>query len=109
MGHIFIGVVVAVAVIVIAPLVRRLWIGNRMVTGLLTGKFGQTPLEHELAAWFRAAPREGRATQPICGCAIGTGWSKGNRRGPADGVHSGSLAYGGAHNLGICWPKKWTV
>ena len=108
MGHIFIGVVVAVAVIVIAPLVRRLWIGNRMVTGLLTGKFGQTPLEHELAAWFRERPARAEQRNLFVGVQLGLGGLKGI---VADRLMAciAEVWRTEAHNLGICWPKKWTV
>ena len=47
MVYIIVGVFV-VAAIVIFPLIRWSWIGNRTVTHLLSGQFDQTPLEQEI-------------------------------------------------------------
>lgn len=69
--------VVVVAIIAIALLIRKLVMGSRVVASLLTGKFDQSPLGQQLAAWFNEHPARAEQRDSFVQLALGMGCPSG--------------------------------
>ncbi len=55
MTYVIVALVVVVLV-AIAPFVRRLLRGQRLISSMLSGKFDQSPVGQQFAAWFNERP-----------------------------------------------------
>jgi len=69
--------VVVIAITVIATLIRHLWIGNRFVTSLLTGKLDQSRVGRLLAEWFNERPAWAEQRDRFVHFSLGIGWPRG--------------------------------
>lgn len=66
-----------VALIAIAAFVRRLWIGHRLVSAMLTGQFGQSRVGHQFSAWFKECPARSEQRELFVQLTLGLGCSPG--------------------------------
>jgi hypothetical protein len=72
-----IAAIVIVAIIIIVPFIRRSWVGNRLVSSLLTGEFDQSTAGQEMARWFKERPTRVEQRDLFVQVALGLGCPRG--------------------------------
>lgn len=77
MSYVIVAAAAVALLVLAAPLVRRMWRGNRFIASLLSGEFDQSSVGREFAAWFNERPTRSEQRNLFVQLAIAKGCPRG--------------------------------